>query len=212
MPRKTYKGKDIDVSFDGDLCIHARECVTGLPGVFEANASGPWIHPDAASVERIVAVAYACPSGAVGYHRKDGVADETPPEINTVRVKENGPLAIHADLMLEGESIGCRATLCRCGASRNKPYCDGSHGAAGFSASGEPPSKGLETLDCRGGPLDVRPVKNGPLLVNGPLEIMAGAGRAIDRTMTTALCRCGASQNKPYCDGSHTEVDFNSDQ
>lgn len=211
MSRKTYEGADIDVSFNGDLCIHARECVTGLPGVFEANAPGPWIHPDAASVEQIVAVAHACPSGAIAYERKDGVAGETPPEVNTVRIKENGPLAFRADLRIEGEPVGCRATLCRCGASRNKPYCDGSHGAAGFSATGEPPSKELDTLDDRGGVVDVRPVRNGPLLVNGSVEIVAGTGRAIERATSTALCRCGASQTKPYCDGSHSKIEFSSD-
>jgi len=126
-------------------------------------------------------------------------------------VKENGPLAIHAELTIGGESVGCRATLCRCGASRNKPYCDGSHGVAGFSASGEPASKELETLDSRGGPLDVRPVKNGPLLVSGPLEIMAGTGRALERSTSAALCRCGGSQTKPYCDGSHSTNGFSSE-
>ena len=97
MTRKTYVGRDIDVSFDGKLCIHARECVTGLPGVFEANAPGPWIHPDEASVERIVAVAESCPSGAIAYTRRDGGPQETPPEVNTIRIKENGPLAFHDD-------------------------------------------------------------------------------------------------------------------
>jgi CDGSH-type Zn-finger protein/uncharacterized Fe-S cluster protein YjdI len=211
MARKNYEGKEIDVSFDGSLCIHARECVTGLPGVFEANAPGQWIHPDQASVEQIVSVAHNCPSGAIGYHRMDGGSNETSPEVNTVRIQENGPLAFHAELAIDGDPIGARATLCRCGASQNKPYCDGSHVEAGFAASGEPPGKELTILDVRGGPLDIRPAENGPLLVNGPLEIMAGTGRAIERTRTTALCRCGASQTKPYCDGSHSKVGFSSD-
>ena len=70
--------------------------------------------------------------------------------------------------------------------------------------------KELTILDVRGGPLDIRPAENGPLLVSGPLEIMAGTGRAIERTMTTALCLCSASQTKPYCDGSHSKVGFSS--
>lgn len=211
MARKTYESREIDVSFDGELCIHARECVTGLPGVFEANAPGPWIHPDQASVERIVAVAQNCPSGAIAYKRKDGGPQEAPPEVNTVRIKENGPLAFHAELSIDGEPTGLRATLCRCGASKNKPYCDGSHTEAGFEASGEPAGKDLSTLDRRNGPLDIRPAKDGPLLVNGPIEIMSGTGRAVERTVTSALCRCGASENKPYCDGAHTKVGFTTD-
>jgi CDGSH-type Zn-finger protein/uncharacterized Fe-S cluster protein YjdI len=208
MTRETHHGDKVDVSFDGSLCIHARECVTGLPGVFEANAPGDWIHPDRASVERIAAVAHNCPSGAIAYRRKDGGPDEAPPEVNTVRLKENGPLAFRAELVIDGEPAGFRTTLCRCGASKNKPYCDGSHTAADFTASGEPPSKELATLEVRNGVLDIRSAKNGPLLVNGPLEIMAGTGRAVERTTTTALCRCGASNNKPYCDGSHVKAGF----
>lgn len=210
MSRKTYEGKDIDISFDGTLCIHARECVTGLPGVFEANAPGDWIHPDATDAHRIAAVAHSCPSGAIQYRRKDGNPGEAPPDVNKVRVWENGPLAFHADLRINGESVGTRATLCRCGASTNKPYCDGSHTAAGFVATGEPASQDLGTLEERGGALEINPALDGPLVINGPLEIMAGTGRAIDRTTKTALCRCGASANKPFCDGSHREAGFRS--
>ena len=208
MSRKNYEGKDIDVSFDGALCIHARECVTCLPTVFVANAPGQWIQPDEASAEEIAALAHNCPSGAIQYHRKDGATDETPPDVNRVKVRENGPLAFHANISLDGESAGCRLTLCRCGASKNKPYCDGAHTEAGFTATGEPASKEFIALDEPGGPLEITSAPNGPLLVNGPLEIMAGTGRAIERTTKTAFCRCGASANKPYCDGSHRKAGF----
>ncbi len=208
MSRKTYQGKNIDISFDGALCIHARECVTGLPGVFEANAPGDWIHPNATDPEHIVAVAHACPSGAIQYQRKDGRPDETPPEVNTVRIWENGPLAFRGELAINGAPAGTRATLCRCGDSKNKPYCDGSHTTAGFTATGEPVSKELGTLAERGGPLAIKGAPNGPLLVSGPLEVLAGTGRAVERTTNTALCRCGASQNKPHCDGSHSKIGF----
>ena len=208
MSRKTSEGKSVDISFDGKLCIHSRACVTGLPGVFEANAPGPWIHPDQAAAEQIAAIAHNCPSGAIQYRRKDGGPDERPPEINTVRIMENGPLAFHAELQIAGESAGCRATLCRCGVSKNRPFCDGSHTEAEFAATGEPPGKDLAEMETRGGPLEVKLAPNGPLLVAGPLEIMAGTGRAVERTTSTALCRCGASANKPYCDGSHSKIGF----
>lgn len=208
MSRRTYEGEKIDVSFDDSLCIHARECVTGLPKVFEANAPGDWIHPDADSAGRIAAVAHSCPSGAIQCTRKDGAPAEAAPEVNRVKIRENGPLAFHAAMILGGEPAGYRLTLCRCGASNNKPYCDGSHTAAEFTATGEPAGKELTTLDSRNGTLEIKPAPNGPLLVSGPLEIMAGTGRAIERTTNTALCRCGASANKPYCDGSHSKIDF----
>ncbi len=211
MAKTSYDGKDIEITFDDRLCIHARECVTTLPRVFVANAPGAWIHPDQAPAEEIAAVAHSCPSGAIQYRRKDGRPDERPPEVNRVKIRENGPLGFHAELHIGGTPAGCRATLCRCGASKTKPYCDGSHTAAGFSASGEPASRELATLESRGGRLEVNPAPNGPLLVSGPLEIMSGTGRAIERTTKTALCRCGASQNKPYCDGTHSKIGFSAE-
>ena len=128
--------------------------------------------------------------------------------MNTVRVRENGPLAFHADLNIAGQAARLRATLCRCGASKNKPFCDTSHVAAGFMASGEPETKPTDALPTRNGALAVTPAPNGPLLVNGNVEIVTGTGRTILRTTKTALCRCGASGNKPYCDGSHAKVGF----
>ena len=211
MSRKKYQGNEIDISFDGALCIHSRECVTSLPKVFVANAPGDWIQPDEASPEDIEAVARNCPSGAIRYHSKNPDRAEKPPQVNRVKVLENGPLAFHADLRLEDEPSGYRLTLCRCGASKNKPYCDGSHTEAGFTATGEPPSAELPTLEERAGPLQIKAAPSGPLLVSGPLEIMAGSGRALQRTTNTALCRCGASDNKPYCDGSHTRIRFRTD-
>ncbi len=89
---------------------------------------------DATTAEGLVAVANNCPSGAIRYARRDGGPEEAPPPVNLVQVRENGPLGLRADLRLSGEPIGYRATLCRCGHSRQKPYCDGSHSAAGFPA------------------------------------------------------------------------------
>ena len=59
---ENYKGEKITISFDGDVCIHSRNCVLGLPKVFQANVSGPWIKPDNASVEDLIAVAKSCGS------------------------------------------------------------------------------------------------------------------------------------------------------
>jgi CDGSH-type Zn-finger protein/uncharacterized Fe-S cluster protein YjdI len=203
-----YRGEKITIRFDGSKCIHSRNCVLGLPGVFVANAEGPWIRPDNASAEDIAALAQTCPSGAITYERHDGGPAERPPEVNVIRVLENGPLAIRADLRIAGAEPAHRTTLCRCGASNTKPYCDGSHVAAGFEASGEPATGSVDPLDERGGELQITPFPDGPLGVKGNVEICAGTGRAISRTRSTALCRCGHSDNKPYCDGSHRKVGF----
>jgi CDGSH-type Zn-finger protein len=172
------------------------------------NVAGEWIHPDAATPDEVAALALACPSGAIRYARKDGGPDEAAPVVNVVRVRENGPLAVHAPLELAGVPIGYRATLCRCGASQNKPFCDGSHTAAGFTATGEPATQTSNPLEVRNGPLRITPVPNGPLLLAGNLEVVSGTGRTTNRVERTALCRCGQSANKPYCDGSHTAAGF----
>src|SRR5258708_6694091 len=140
------RGKRVLIRFEAKKCVHSRACVLTRPDVFVPNVSGEWIHPDAASVETIAALAHACPSGAIGYERLDGGEPEAPPIVNVVRVRENGPLAAHAALVVDGAPAGFRATLCRCGASKNKPYCDASHVAAGFTATGEPASQSSEPL------------------------------------------------------------------
>jgi len=138
----------------------------------------------------------------------DGAANETAPLVNTAKIYENGPVAVHAPVQLGGADAGMRLTLCRCGASANKPYCDGSHAKAEFAATGEPASKESPALETRGGPLQLSVIPDGPLKFTGPLEIVSGSGRTIERTNQTWLCRCGASANKPYCDGTHKRNGF----
>lgn len=209
-PVERYTGMSIAVEIHSERCIHSRQCVLNLPDVWVANAPGAWVHPDAAQVHKVVAIAERCPSGAIQYERFDGGDNEAPPLVNTLRVTENGPLAISAQLAVDGDVSSTRVTLCRCGASRNKPYCDGSHSAIGFRATGEPdtdPSASV-ALAVRGGAVEVSRLANGPLRVSGPLEIIGGSGRAVHRATTVHLCRCGASNNKPFCDGSHAEIGF----
>jgi CDGSH-type Zn-finger protein/uncharacterized Fe-S cluster protein YjdI len=207
---ETAIGQKMELSFETKRCIHARFCVTGAPNVFLANVKGPWIHPDAMEVERVVEVAHACPSGAITYHRLDGVHDEPAPPVNLAGVREAGPYAFRGQLQIDGEVVGFRATLCRCGASKNKPFCDGSHHDIGFSATGEPPSGKTDMLPVRDGVLAIEPEINGPLAVRGNLEITSGTGRVVARVMTARLCRCGGSATKPFCDGTHAKIGFKS--
>lgn len=200
-------GKDVTIVFDAKKCVHSRNCVLGRPDVFVPNVDGEWIHPDAATVEEVAELAHNCPSGAITYIRKDGVT-ERPPVVNLVRVRENGPLAVHAEMVIDG-APALRATLCRCGLSQQKPYCDGSH-AGKFTASGEPVAQTSEPLAARDGTVTITSAKDGPLLVSGNLEVVSGTGRTVNRCGKTALCRCGGSANKPYCDGTHKLNGFKS--
>ncbi len=203
-------GHDIEISFDGVRCIHARYCVLGAPAVFKANTPGEWIFPDAMDKDALVRVAHNCPSGAITYVRKDGGPPETAPPVNLIRMRENGPYAFHGPLAVDGVKIGFRATLCRCGASKNKPFCDGSHNALGFKASGEPDTRESQPLLERDGPVEIDPQKDGPLQVSGNLEIVSGTGRTVDRITRARLCRCGGSRNKPFCDNTHLRIGFKS--
>jgi CDGSH-type Zn-finger protein len=173
------------VLFETRRLIYARFCVTGAPDVFLANVQGPWIHPDAMDTEEL-------------------------PPVNLLTVREAGPYAVRAPIVLEGAPTGFRATLCRCGASRNKPFCDSSHHDIGFAASGEPATGSAEALAMRNGPLAIDPQLDGPLQVRGNLAITSGTERVVARIQSARLCRCGASQNKPFCDNSHQRIGFKS--
>ena len=134
------RGHDLLLRFYTQRCIHARMCVLGEPEVFLANTPVEGLFPDRATPERIAIVAANCPSRAITYDRFDGGPNEAGPRVNALRVRENGPLAVMAEMRIAGHEHATgstfRATLCRCGASNNKPFCDGSHGRAGFAAEG----------------------------------------------------------------------------
>ena len=210
-PRR-YEGERIAITFDRARCIHAEECVRGLRSVFDTGRR-PWIDASAAPAARIAEVVMRCPSGALRFERLDGGAEEPVPVRNTLTVEPNGPLHVRGELEIEtpqGVVHGTRATLCRCGASRARPFCDGSHRAAGFSHDGgfvlgkpiEPPPSDSD------GPLRVRPSSRGPLLLSGVLEIRSADRSTHARIQHPALCRCGHSGLKPFCDGTHHEVGF----
>ena len=207
------KGREVTITFDGTRCVHSRNCVLGHPEVFVPNVKGDWIYPDAAPAATVLQIGVACPSGAIRVSRNDGSAtSEVPPVVNTLRLRENGPLSLEAPMLIGGVAAGSvRATLCRCGASRNKPYCDGSHSDAGFTATGETPVKDSEPLAARDGPVEVLPLPNGPLKIAGNLEVVSGTGKTLNRVTQAFLCRCGQSRTKPYCDGSHKAAGFQAD-
>jgi CDGSH-type Zn-finger protein/uncharacterized Fe-S cluster protein YjdI len=206
----------VRILFDAKKCIHSRNCVLTRPDVFVPNVVGEWIHPDRATAAEVAELAHQCPSGAIRYEpiRAAGGASypaEQAPIVNTVHLRENGPLAFHAELKLTGQADALRATLCRCGHSANKPFCDGAHNGAGFQASGEPATRESQPLASRNGVLSVIPLLDGPLQVKGNVELVSGTGRTINRLTEAWLCRCGQSANKPYCDGTHKKTGFRAD-
>jgi uncharacterized Fe-S cluster protein YjdI/CDGSH-type Zn-finger protein len=138
--RKVYRGDRIEVSFDLDRCIHIGECLLTLPEVFDLERR-PWIDPDAADSDEVAETILRCPSGALQFRRLDGGVEETH-AATSVEPMRNGPLRvmgeIHVRLEDGSEEVLPRATLCRCGESARKPFCDNTHLRIGFKAPGEP--------------------------------------------------------------------------
>ncbi|WP_266081148.1 CDGSH iron-sulfur domain-containing protein [Haladaptatus caseinilyticus] len=230
-----YHGKNIEVSYDHNRCIHVRECVKGLPGVFDPNQR-PWVDADNAEADEVARVIERCPTGALHYERTDDGTPEPVPSSNIVTATVNGPLYLHGDIVIRSNDEvvleDTRIGLCRCGHTMNGPLCDNSH-ARVFEAAGneladsvagegsegkqveeddtEDPSDSEDSADQSDGKLIVTPTPNGPLILDGTFELRNSEGVST-RHDEAALCRCGGSANKPFCDGTHDRIGFTTEE
>jgi len=208
-----FPGEEVDVEWDGRLCIHLAECGQSEGELFVGGRQ-PWCQPDLVTAEQAIEIVRRCASGALTYEAKDAGLREIPDDENTVTVACNGPYFVRGDLEIQNApgdmpGVGFRAALCRCGNSRNKPFCDNSHEEAGFKDYGAVGRKGEELAET-GGKLAIRTLTDGPLILSGNITLRSGSGRVAWQGTQIALCRCGASENKPFCDGSHTAAGFKS--
>ena len=209
---RQYDGDGIRVTYDSERCIHAAECVHGLPEVFDPDRK-PWIEAGAASAEDLATVIRRCPTGALAYQRLDGGLEERRAPENELRIVRDGPVYASGSLVLldaEHAEIGreTRVAFCRCGASQNKPFCDGRHAEVGFKdpgAIGNPTVRPPGDEDSTNLTVRLRP--DGPLVLEGRFTIVATDQETAEGS-SGAQCRCGASKNKPFCDGTHREIDF----
>lgn len=138
--RESYTGKAITIHDNRAACAHAGVCTDRLAGVWRMNDE-PWIDADGAPVDAIVEVVRACPSGALSYSI-DGEEAVAPQESPSIQVAKDGPYHVTGSVDLADVPWGEGAArshyaLCRCGASKNKPFCDGSHWHVGFKDGGE---------------------------------------------------------------------------
>jgi uncharacterized Fe-S cluster protein YjdI len=136
--RKDYVGEEITIHNDRRICSYAAECVNDLSSIFKLN-SKPWINPDSARTEEIIDTIRKCPSGTLSYSI-NGIEYRDPNEREPmVIVFKDGPYLITGGIILIGNNIQWAEgaskehyTLCRCGASNYKPFCDGMHRTVNF--------------------------------------------------------------------------------
>lgn len=138
--KKTYQKDDLIINWQPEKCIHSTKCwkgVDGLMSVFNPMEK-PWIKPENESKERIIEQIKRCPSGALSYELQNKVEEMAKKESSdtVVEVTPNGPLLVHGKIQVKhkDEIIEKAQTtaLCRCGGSKNKPFCDGQHREIGF--------------------------------------------------------------------------------
>jgi uncharacterized Fe-S cluster protein YjdI len=133
---REYPTDEIVVEWRPRLCFHSRNCIRALPAVFDPERR-PWIDASAAGADEVEAAVDRCPSGALRLRRLKGRGRPAPTEVEIAPMPD-GPLLVRGPIRIEladgsVEEVP-RAAFCRCGNSKNKPFCDGSHVAAGFRA------------------------------------------------------------------------------
>lgn len=135
---KKYSNGEVTIVWKPALCIHSRNCFTGLGEVFHPQDL-PWITPQHALTDKIVAQINKCPSGALSYYmnNEEAPAEKSKETGTLVEPAPNGPLMVHGTISVRDtagkitrkENV---TAFCRCGSSANKPFCDGSHRKIGF--------------------------------------------------------------------------------
>jgi CDGSH-type Zn-finger protein len=133
--RDSYAAAGITIHDNRGLCAHAGRCTDGLPAVFRLRVE-PFVDPKAATPEEITETIGKCPSGALSYSigGEEYALRGGDPVVGFV---PNGPYLVRGGAQLEGAEFPEGGTtdhfaLCRCGRSKNKPFCSGAHWGVEF--------------------------------------------------------------------------------
>ncbi len=152
--RTDYEGDGVTVHDNRGICAHIGYCTDQLPEVFLMGQE-PWIDPAGAPGERVAEQTRRCPSGAL-IHSIDGVEHRDKDRPPTIQVVAAGPYFVTGAVKLldtargEGASLEHYA-LCRCGHSKNKPFCDGTHWYVDFGDPGRDTTAQDASADAGGG-------------------------------------------------------------
>jgi uncharacterized Fe-S cluster protein YjdI/CDGSH-type Zn-finger protein len=149
LAKRTYETPQIRVSWNSERCIHTGKCLNALPAVFDVQRR-PWVDIEGAAAPDIAEAVEKCPTGALRYERLDGVPGEPAPAVTTITPWPDGPLFVRGTVEIRdgrGDLIdeGSRMALCRCGYSRNHPFCDLSHRDADFHSAPRAPRDTAES-------------------------------------------------------------------
>ncbi len=141
---KKYTNGEVTIVWKPARCIHSKKCFNGLPAVFDPSKR-PWIDAGGSDTDHIIEQVKQCPSKALSFFmNSEGERSEAERSVGekadtetVVEAKPNGPLFVYGDISIKKENgtIEKRTDVtafCRCGNSRNKPFCDGSHLKAEF--------------------------------------------------------------------------------
>ena len=152
---RKYSNKEITVHWKPAKCIHATTCYRELNEVFNLRER-PWVNMDGASTEKIIDIVRRCPTDALTYEWKEEgkVSDKAPESGLTeadklkeaknhpaeIRIMKNGPYVVEGDFTMIGSNGQelrqmLMTSFCRCGASEEMPFCDGSHRIEDFTDS-----------------------------------------------------------------------------
>ena len=142
---KEFSNGEITVYWKSELCIHSANCLIGLPAVFNSKKK-PWINVHASNSKDIMKAIDTCPSRALTYLKstkfitsKPRATQKMKSKFARVQILQNGPALITGNfivrdaqkkkIQIENEVVA----ICRCGGSKKKPFCDGSHQSVGFT-------------------------------------------------------------------------------
>ena len=135
---KKYTNGEVTIVWRPDLCIHSAICFKGLGEVFDPKKR-PWVTPEGSTTDKIVAQVKKCPSGALSHFMNSSApANEVKVDAETIiETAVNGPLMVYGNVTVKDKTGTLTkknnvTAFCRCGASQNKPYCDGAHKKIGF--------------------------------------------------------------------------------
>jgi CDGSH-type Zn-finger protein/uncharacterized Fe-S cluster protein YjdI len=208
-----YETEEIKVTYDIKRCIHAAECVRGLRKVFNPDKK-PWIQPANATAKEVANVIEKCPTGALHYEMKKSEREEKPSSKNRVQLTRNGPVYFFGDIEVEdheGNTVlkDTRFALCRCGASGNKPACDNTHEKLEWKGGTDADKTKMPEIEKEEhDKLLIKLMKDGPAILEGCYTMESATVGEHTSDKGVALCRCGGSSTKPFCDGTHKEIGF----